>query len=378
MVLYEMHPLIDKHLQKKAALYEKKKTRLGIKVLVIATAYLSLFYILGFSRHVAESASRIPIPVAIAVYMISLVPLGLISFPINYLKDYVLEKRFGLNSQGIGAWLADRIKGLLLGIVLGYPLLLALFFLFAHTPHSWWVFGAIGLSAYQLLIGTLFPVLILPIFFKQEPIEDKTLVQRIHALFAKAGIRIRGSYSFNLSTRTKRENAALAGFWKTRRVLIADNLLNNRTIDEILVVLAHEIGHHKKRHLLLLSLLGFATSFVAFYATHVVMSLFPGFPENLETALATFPVFSLLLAAVSSGPIRLLTNACSRSMETQADEVSLELTHNRDSFVSLMAGLANNNLAIAYPKRLKKFVSYSHPPIGERIEFAEIYHTNAR
>lgn len=136
-----------------------------------------------------------------------------------------------------------------------------------------------------------------------------------------------------------------------------------------MVVLAHELGHHIRRHITKLAFIGLGTPFVLFFAAHRTMVGFPGFPEEVEASLAVFPIFMVVTGGLSV-PIRILTNAYSRTKEREADLVALQLTGDSRAFIAVMAGLANTNLAEAYPRRYKVFLFYSHPPIGERIEKA--------
>lgn len=365
------HPLINPQLQKKARLYTKKRDVISLFQILTSGTYLLLFYLLGISRRVSAVALDFSLPLTLILYVLFLaIPFAVILFPFLYLKDFAIEKKFGLATHNLKSWIFDELKGLAVGFILGYPMLLFLFFLFSKTPRYWWIFGVSGMFLFQIIVAVLFPVLLLPIFFKQKPVEDEALGGRIRALLKKAKIEIRGIYSINLSSKTKKENAALAGLWKTRRVLLGDTLLENRTVEEIEVVLAHEIGHHIKKHFLKLSLLSLATSFTLFFILNICMNMFSGFPDHLSETLTLFPVF-ILLSGIISFPIRIVANAYTRVKEKEADRIALELTKNRDAFIHVMAGLANSNLTIADPKKLKVFLSYSHPPIGRRIDYAQ-------
>ena len=365
-----MHPLIDSELQRKAIIYTRKKDRVHLIQILLSCAYLLVFYFSGLSGEIALSVTGFSFPIALILYLLCFLPLTLILLPLSFLSEYRIEKKFGLSTQKIGAWFTDQIKGLLLTIAFGYPLLLLLFFLFIHAPLYWWVFGGCGLFLFQLFVAIIFPVLIFPLFFKQKPIEDKDFEKQVYALFDETGIKIRGVYSFDLSRKTKKENALIAGLWKTRRILLADTLLKKRNKEEILVVLAHEIGHHVNRDVLKHMLLDVFTSFIIFYVIHRIMILFPGFPESFSSTLSLFPLFILFMSLLSF-PIRIIVNAYSRMHEKNADQFAITLTRNPEAFISVMAGLANTNLAVAYPKKLKVLLAYSHPPIGKRIEFAQ-------
>jgi STE24 endopeptidase len=380
-----MHPLIDAARQEKAKRYEKRRGALGVAEISISVLFNGAFFLTGASGRAAAFASRAPMPAALLLYAFFFVPLWVLLFPLDFLKDYALEKEFGLSTQTVKSWLLDRLKGLLLSAVIGYPLLLLLFVLFRRAPGSWWVFAASGLFVLQLFLTFVFPVLLLPLFFRQTPVEDGDLKSALTGLFEKAGISVLGIYSFNMSAKSTKENAALTGIWKTRRILIADTLLGKRDpdakadldtgrcLDKVLAVVAHEAGHHAKSHMLQLSLLGLAASFATLYILHRVMGLFHGFPVDFQRTLALAPVLGLAAGAISF-PLRIATNAFSRAKECEADEMALELTGNPDAFIRLMADLANTNLAVAYPRKLKVLLSCTHPPIGERIAAAEPKH----
>jgi STE24 endopeptidase len=365
-----MHQLINPDLQKRAKAYSGKKDLLHLVRILISGGYLLVFYISGVSSEIADFVIDFSFPIAIILYLLSFVPLTLFLLTVSFFDGYRIEKKFEMSTQNFGDWFIDQIKGLMLSILFGYPLLLLLFFLFVNTPKYWWCFGVCGMFIFQLFVLIIFPILILPLFFKQKPIENKDFEKEIYSLFDKTSIKIKGVYSFNLSTKTKKENALIAGLWKTRRILLADTLFKERNKNEILAVLAHEIGHQVNRDLMKLSLIDLVTSFIIFYSIHRIMILFTGFPESFLSTLALFPLF-ILFTGLISFPIKIIVNAYSRAQEKKADQFSIDLTQDREAFISLMAGLANTNLAVAYPKKLKILLSYSHPPIGQRIEFAK-------
>jgi STE24 endopeptidase len=394
-----MHPLIDAERQRRAKRYQKKKSVYWAAETSLALFYAGGLYLTGASGRAAAFASRSPLPAALLLYALCFVPLWVTLFPLSFFKDYALEKEFGLSTQSVKSWLLDRLKGLLLSAVFGYLLLLLLFFLFRMAPGSWWAFAACGLTAVQLILTFVFPVLLLPLFFRQTPVENADLRDAVAGLLKRTGIGISGVYSFNMSAKSTRENAALAGVWKTRRILIADTLLaglpeagsdldegvgmdasqsldasrnlgTRQRIDKVLAVVAHEAGHHKERHMLQMSLLGLAVSCAVLFTLHRVMGLFHGFPTDIPITLSLAPVMAIASAAFSF-PFRIATNAFSRAKEREADERALALTGNPAAFIELMADLANTNLVVAYPKRLRVLLSYTHPPIGERISAAE-------
>jgi STE24 endopeptidase len=367
-----VHPLIDVHRQERAILYERKKGILSILILFLSAGYLILFYTSGLSGTAGQLAATRSTPLALAFYMLFFFPLFVLILPITVVRDHIVERKFGLSTQSTGSWLLDNVKNFAIGCILGYPLIFLLFYFFTRIPQTWWVLGACAYFLFQLVVTIAFPVLLLPLFFRQQPIEEGSLAKKIEGLFKNTRVRIAGIFSFNLSSRTRKENAVLAGIWKTQRVLLADNLLLSRGEDEILIVVAHEIGHHVKKHMMKLALLGFCTSMVLFYGLHRIMVLFEGFPHDFGLTLTLFPLF-VLFAGVLSFPIRVFVNMYIRREEREADRIALDLTHNPSAFVRLMAGLANTNLAVAHPKKLKVFFNRTHPSVGQRIEFALNY-----
>jgi STE24 endopeptidase len=394
-----MHPLIDVERQKKAKRYEKRKIVYGAEEVFLDLLYAGVFYLTGASGKAAAFASRSPLPLALLLYVLCFAPLWVMLFPVAFFKGYALDKEFGLSTMSAASWVRDHLKGLLVSAVFGYLLVLLLFYLFRRVPGFWWALGASGLSAARLLVVFVFPVFLLPLFFRQTPVEDPDLKNAVSRLLKKTGIGISGIYSFNMSAKSTRENAALAGIWKTRRILVADTLLAGtpqpgpdreagesaracrdldadrsraarRSIDKVLAVVAHEAGHHTGRHMLQLSLLGLAASLATLYILHRVMGLFDGFPSDFPRTLSLAPVMALAAGAVSF-PFRVALIAFARAKERDADERALALTGNPTAFMELMADLANTNLAVAYPKKLRVLLSYTHPPIGERISAAE-------
>jgi STE24 endopeptidase len=370
-----MKRLFNPHLQKKAKLYTKTKNILGLFEIFVVTLYLSLIYISGATVKVTYIVTRFRMPLALLIYILIFgCPLMLITFPISFRKDYNTEKRFGLLSQGVKGWITDQLKALMLGFILGYPLLLLIFFFFSRSPDYWWLLSGILIFIIQICITFLFPVIIFPIFFKQNKVENEQLVTKIKELLMKAHIKLEAVFSFDLSSKTQRENAALAGLWKTRRALLADTLLEKRTEAEILVVLAHEVGHHMKKHMVKLFGISFLSTIVLLFAISRVMGLWSGFPHNFETTLIIFPIF-ILISGLISVPISIGTNAYSRLKELEADKTALELTDDPASFVNVMVGLTESNLMLAYPNPLKVLLFHSHPPVGKRVELAKEFNS---
>jgi len=215
-------------------------------------------------------------------------------------------------------------------------------------------------------------VVILPIFNKYTPIQDKELTEALRKILARGGLKSSGFFKEDMSRQTKKENAFLAGLGKTRRVVLGDNLMNNMTIPEIESIIAHEVGHYKFRHIWKHICVGTLQQIIVFYLLNITMrSFFPDFLLSARSNLALLPWLALFMGGISGFLFGPLGNAISRHFERQADTYALESISDKKAFLTAMAGLANRNLSNAYPSWWVKWLYYSHPPIGERLERAE-------
>jgi len=239
-------------------------------------------------------------------------------------------------------------------------------------PDTWWLWAAGLLLIFDVVLSTLAPVLIFPIFNKYTPLgeEHAGLIERLMKLAERAHTRVRGVYQFDMSRRTKAANAALTGMGNTRRILLGDTLLNEFTTDEIETVLAHELGHHVHKDIPL----GIAVSTVltlgGLYLASVVLNWgvsYFGFTGPGD--IAALPLFILVMGAYGLLTMP-LGNAFSRWRERRADDYALKMTGNGPAFASALTRLANQNLADVDPEPWVEFLLYSHPALGKRIEKA--------
>jgi STE24 endopeptidase len=232
---------------------------------------------------------------------------------------------------------------------------------------------------FSVVISIIFPVWIMPIFHKYESIEDEELKDSLSGILENEGLRIKGFFREDTSRKTTKENAMLAGLGKTKRVILTDNIINNMKLDEIRTVLAHEVGHYKKAHMVKMIFTGLFFNLFAFYILHLTFtSLFPAFLKSVRANLALLPMFLLFLGLVDLTFLKILQNWLIRRFENEADFEALKLTKDADAFKRAMAGLANRNLANAYPNFWVKLIYYSHPPIGERLERAEAFKVDSK
>lgn len=305
----------------------------------------------------------------IFVYMFLL---DLVNLPISFETGFIHEHRYNFSNQSKKEWFIDHLKEFFISFIMSVILLGALLFLFHQFPEYWWLMAGGFMAFFAVIMGTLFPVLIMPLFHKYESIEDEDLKEGLTEMLNNADLEIEGFYREDTSRKTTKENAMFAGLGKTKRVILADNIINNMTLMEIKSVLAHEVGHYKKSHMVKNIIIGTIVQIFAFFLLHVIMSrLFPQFLQSFRANLSLLPMFMLFLGIIDLVFIRAFQNWISRKFEKQADRLALELSGEYSAFKSAIAGLANRNLSNAYPEPWVKIFYYDHPPVGERLQLAE-------
>ena len=282
-----------------------------------------------------------------------------------------LERRFKLSNQRVGSWLWDEAKGFLLSLVLGTIVVELLYLTIRQWPQNWWLLAWVLFMGLFVLLAQLAPVVLFPIFYKFEPLEDEELRRRLVILSERAGTRVRGVYRWRLSEKSKKANAALTGLGSTRRIILADTLLDNYTPDEIEAVLAHELGHHVHRHILKSILVQAAITFVGFWAAN--WTLHYAVDHHMFEELSDFANLPLLalVSVVLSFLLMPALNAYSRFNERQADRYAFESTASVEPFVSSMNKLAEQNLAERTPSKWVEWFFHSHPSISRRLAAAE-------
>lgn len=366
---------LDPERQVKAKQYARIQRRLMLVDLGIGVLYLLTWLAFGWSQALTDwlltwtSNQWLLVAGFVVIFAAGLL---LIDLPLSYYEGFILPHRFGLSNQTLPGWVTDQLKGLLVGGIFGLFLLEVIYAVLRAFPDTWWLWAAGLLLIFDVVLSTLAPVLIFPIFNKYTPLgeEHAGLIERLMKLAERAHTRVRGVYQFDMSRRTKAANAALTGMGKTRRILLGDTLLNEFTTDEIETVLAHELGHHVHKDIPL----GIAVSTVltlgGLYLASVVLNWgvsYFGFTGPGD--IAALPLFILVMGAYGLLTMP-LGNAFSRWRERRADDYALKMTGNGPAFASALTRLANQNLADVDPEPWVEFLLYSHPALGKRIEKA--------
>ena len=356
--------------------YNRIRRWLGIADFIIGFVFLVVLLVTGWSGWLRDLAYRLGFQnysLAVFVYLLLLL---LISKALGIGLDYYgyrIERRYKLSTQRFRAWIWDEVKGFLVGLVLGSVVVELLYYTIRQWPERWWLLAWALFMVLFVLLAQLAPVVLFPIFYKFEPLDDEELRRRLVVLSERAGTRVRGVYRWKLSEKSKKANAALTGLGATRRIILADTLLDNYTSDEIEAVLAHELGHHVHRHILksifvqaAITLFGFwAANWALHYA--VDRQLF----EFVQVSdFANLPLLALV-ATVLSFLLMPALNAYSRYNERQADRYAFESIASVEPFISSMNKLAEQNLAERTPGKWVEWFFHSHPSISRRLAAAD-------
>jgi len=294
--------------------------------------------------------------------------LSIPGLPLDWYYQFRLEAQFGFNTTTQKTWWMDRAKGLALGLILGYPLLVLVLKLVEWTGAFWWLWAWGALIAFQLLMSVLAPVIILPLFNKFTPLPEGTLKQRLHKLAEATRFKARSIQVMDGSKRSRHSNAFFTGFGAFRKIVLFDTLIQQLTEAELEAVLAHEVGHYKRRHLLKGLLLAAAASLGAFYLINLLSSqpwFYHAFGFETGSIVPALLLFSLLSGTISFW-ISPLANWWSRKHEYEADAFAAQVTGGPAALIGALRKLNEKNLSNLTPHPLYSAMYYSHPTQLER------------
>jgi STE24 endopeptidase len=356
--------------------YNRIQRWLGISDFVIGSAFLVLLLVTGWSGWLRDLALRRGFQNYTLALFLYLFFLLLISKALGFGLDYYgfqLEKKFQLSTQRVRSWLWDEVKGFLVGLVLAGIVTELLYFMIRQLPQHWWLITWGLFLGLLILMAQLAPVVLFPIFYKFEPLDDEDLRRRLVVLSEHAGTRVRGVYRWKLSEKSKKANAALTGLGSTRRIILADTLLDNYAPEEIEAVLAHELGHHVNRHILKSIVVQAGTTLLGFWAANWVLHY--AVDHHIFDELSDFANLPLLALTATALSLVLMPalNAYSRYNERQADRYAFESIASVEPFISSMNKLAQQNLAERTPSKLVEVLFHSHPAISKRVAAAEAW-----
>lgn len=350
--------------------YNNIKLYVGISKGIISFTLLTLFLVLGFSFELEQYLSKIisnSYLILILYSVIIIITAKIFFFPIEFYLEFRLEHKYGLSNQSFGKWLFEDFKGGLIGALIGLPLLMVFYWTINSFQIYWWVPFAFITFLVSVILAQVFPIFIMPLFYKISPIENEELKKKIFELSKDAGLNISNIFQFDMSKNTKKANAAFTGIGKTKRILLADTLLNNFSIDQVETVIAHELGHYKRKHITKNIILSTINSFALFFIIAIMHTYFIsvlGF--NSISQISSFPLivlFAVLLSLIEQP----FFNAISRKFEYEADEYAVKATGKKEVFIATLDYLTDNNLGDREPHPLVEWFFYSHPSLKNRV-----------
>jgi len=353
--------------------YSKRKTQLTVIQFVLTLAFLLAMLFSGTSlllKDLAASWSR-NFYLQVGLYLVIFHGIYYLLFVgLDLYGSFLLEHKFLLSNQTALGWLKKNIKKGLLSLLM---LLVAgelLYLFLRHFPNSWWLLATAAWLLLTIVLGKITPVFIIPLFYKCSPLANTALKERLLRLGKNCGVGIEQVFEVQLSKDTQKANAAVVGLRKGRRVLLSDTLLENHSDEEIEAIFAHELGHVRLFHIWKIIGFGAVITLAGFYLTFLLFEARAGsfgFSEIYDITAFPLLVLILMLMGLVLMPVQ---NAYLRHLEKQADMFALGHIRNKQSFISAITKLGNQNLSNPSPGRLVEFLLYTHPPISRRLRYA--------
>ena len=359
---------------KRAKSYWRRKYALTLSGLALSFILLAALQLSGLSTVFKDIAfnlcANIYLQLAAYLFLFSLAVSAVI-LPLNFYESFILEHRFNLSNQSISDWVRDEMKSGFISFILFLILIEAFYAIAMKFPGIWWIVAAVFWIFISVVLAKVFPIIVIPLFFKYRKLSDGMLRDRALKLAERFNMKVTDVFEIDFSKKTKKANAAIVGWGSGRRIILADNLIREFSQEEVEVVLAHELAHQKLKHMWKLLYLSAATILFLFF---ILGKVLPGLSVMLHAQgpfdIAIFPsiylifiVYELLMMPVQNG--------ISRKLENDADIMALKATGLKEPFISLMNKLAEKNLSDKEPNFIIEILFYSHPSIAKRIKLAE-------
>jgi STE24 endopeptidase len=368
--------VIDGETYSRSVTYTLTRGRFGLLAGGFSSAVLLVIVLTGCLGLLDEAIRSLPIhPYFQGILVIGAVSLAfwLFALPFSLYSTFSIETRFGFNRTTPGLYVIDTLKGFAISAVIGIPVLLGLFLFMDRTGRFWWIWAFAAMSVFQIVMSILAPLVIAPMFNKFTPLQDGELKSAIMELAGRLGFRTRGIFVVDSSKRSRHSNAYFTGLGRAKRIVLFDTLIASSTQEEILSVLAHEIGHEKKNHVKKGIAVSLAFSLAGFWIISLLLPYLPlyqafGFHRAGYHAI-------LILLAFCSGPftffLQPLSSIWSRRHEYEADRFAVQGVGSAKGMISALLRLTRENLSNLTPHPLYSFFHYSHPTLAERIAALE-------
>ena len=368
----ELEDVYNKEEYIKSQAYKKENYRFSL-ITSTFTLLLTLCFFMfeGFAwvDGFARSLSSNEISIALIFFGVIMIGSDIINTPFSFYHTFVIEEKFGFNKTSKRLFLVDKLKGWLLSATLGGGILAIIIWFYEKTGDLFWIYTWLFVGVFTIFMTMFYSSLIVPLFNKQTPLEEGTLKDSIHSFSKKVGFTLNNIYVIDGSKRSTKANAYFSGFGAKKRIVLYDTLINDLNTEEIVAVLAHEIGHYKKKHVMI-------NMFASLLLTGVTLFIFSLLINNaiLSEALSVeMPSFhiGLITFGILYSPISELTgilmNYMSRRFEYQADDYA-KMKFNGEDLVSSLKKLSRNSLSNLTPHKANVFVHYSHPTLLQRVK----------
>jgi STE24 endopeptidase len=367
---------------KKSTRYTLTKQRFSIISALCGAGFVLLIVLSGFLGTLEGWIAVIKIGEYIRgiIYIFTAAFLfNIFSLPFSLYSRFSIEEKFGFNKMSYGLFFLDRIKGLVLSAIIAAPLLLLIFYLIDRTGRFWWLYGFAIVTAFQLVMTVIYPVLIAPIFNKFTPLDEGPLKEKLTGLADKLKFKIKGVFVMDGSRRTGHSNAYFTGIGRVKRIVLFDTLIASLSHDQLAAVLSHEIGHEKRRHILKNYLLSLSVTLLLFWVVGRLLTWAPlyhafGFDNAAPHALIVLLLFCIEPFTFFLQP---LFNALSRRNEYEADEYAVTALEGAKEMGEALISLNRENLSNLTPHKLYSFYHYSHPTLAERLDAMEGVHLSS-
>ncbi len=356
---------------RKSQQYKRANDRLGWITSTFSLVVILLMLFLGgfsFVDNILREYTGNPILLALLFFGILMFASDIINIPFSIYDTFVIEEKFGFNKTTVRTFILDKIKGWLLALIIGGGLLALVVWFYKITGTMFWVYAWIAVSLFSIFMAMFHSTLIVPLFNKQTPLEEGELRDAIHKFSHKVGFKLASIFVIDGSKRSTKANAYFSGLGPKKRIVLFDTLIKDLGIKEIVAVLAHEIGHFKKKHIII----GVILSIIQTGVTLFIFSLFvdnPHLSKALGSDIASFHLglisFGILYSPIST-VIGLATNVFSRKNEYTADRFTKE-NYNGEALIKALKKLSSKNLSNLTPHPVYVFFHYSHPTLLQRI-----------
>jgi STE24 endopeptidase len=362
----------DAETYRKAQNYLKENTRFGIVADTVTTPIIIAFILVGGFNLVDQFARSFqfgPIPTGLIFAGVLLLAFQMISIPLSIYATFVIEEKYGFNRTTVRTFTLDILKSWLLAGVIGGAVFSVVLWLFDKAGDWAWAYCWVVVALFQVVLVFVAPVVILPLFNKFYPLGDGELKTAIESYAKSQDFKMKGVFKMDASKRSTKSNAFFTSFGRFRRIVLFDTLIKRHTLDELVSVLAHETGHYKKRHILKSILMSIITTGLLFFLLSLFINnegLFSAFKMQNISIYASLFFFAFLYAPIDM-VLSIFSNILSRKHEYEADAYAVSTYGKPESMISGLKKLTVDNLSNLTPHPLKVFLSYSHPPVLERI-----------